>query len=318
MTRARRTRVVGIALAVVVVAVVLMQLRGGAADPPADALADPGVFRSPPFRVRLSGPLWRARSLRDQDGAADFAIVAGDLPLDIQVSASGRARIAAVDLRVDGRPQRGSPARCGESACPAEMTVTLVPKLRGLPAGDHSVQVYARAVGASAPARPATFDVRVTRSVPQVVEGLPATKDPPPAPRDGDPALARAALAVLAAERSRPGLAAALANSQVSVIQAGPLNARERRLGATLWVALAAPLRDVRTTVPGYVPTTAATGPAYRPQAVSMHVALLRDALIDVDLTTRRVIAFEPGPRSRTITWKPSRAPAPAGAGDED
>jgi hypothetical protein len=45
---------------------------------------------------------------------------------------------------------------------------------------------------------------------------------------------------------------------------------------------------------------------------------VLRDALIDVDLTTRRVIAFEPGPRSRTIIWAPSRTPAPAGAQDED
>jgi hypothetical protein len=49
-----------------------------------------------------------------------------------------------------------------------------------------------------------------------------------------------------------------------------------------------------------------------------MRVAVLRDALIDVDLSTGRVIAFEPGPRSRTLKWSPSQAPAPAGGADED
>jgi hypothetical protein len=127
---------------------------------------------------------------------------------------------------------------------------------------------------------------------------------------------ARDALAVLAAERARPGLAGALSRSRVSVIQAGPLNARGRRLGLTMWVTLATPRRDVRATVPGYLPRSAPTGPAYTPQTVRMHVAVLRDALIDVDLTTRRVIAFEPGPRSRTVSWQPLHTPVPAGAGD--
>jgi hypothetical protein len=307
-----------IGLAIVVAAVAVALVRRTTADPPPDAIAAPGVFHSGPFRVRLSGPLWQARALRDPDGTEDFALVTGDLPLDVQARASGRARVAAIELRVDGRRQGVAKARCGKDGCAAELTATLVARLRGVPAGNHPVQVYATATGARAPARPISFDVRTTSSAPTVVEGLPAVKDPPARSHDGDPRLEHAALGVLAAERSRPGIAAALSGSQVRVIQAGVLNARERPLGATMWVTLVTPLRDVRATVPGYVPSSAPTGPPYRPQTIRMHVAVLRDALIDVDLTTRRVIAFEPGPRSRTISWKPSRAPAPAGAGDED
>jgi hypothetical protein len=313
----KRTAVLALAL-VVPPAIALVQLPTGEAGPEPDAVAAPGVFESHPFRVELSGPLWRSRSLRDRDGAADFAIVADDLPLDIHVRASGRARVAAVEVRVDGRRQRVPTPDCGEAGCPAVVTATSVPALRRLAAGRHRVEVYAGATAGRAPARRATFYVRTAPSAPAVVEGQTARKDPAPAARAGDARLARSALAVLAAERARPGLAAALSRSRVSVIQAGPLNARRRRLGVTLWVALAAPARDVRATVPGYVPSTSPTGPAYTPQTVRMHVAVLRDALIDVDLSARRVIAFEPGPRSRTISWQPSRAPAPAGAGDED
>lgn len=83
-------------------------------------------------------------------------------------------------------------------------------------------------------------------------------------------------------------------------------------------VDLAAPRRDVRTTVPAYVPSTHGADAPYTLQRVRMHVALLRDVLIDVDLGSRRVIAFEPGPRSQTVSWSESKAPAPAGAADED
>jgi hypothetical protein len=314
-----RRRAVGVALAVVVIAVVAVtQLRRTASDPPADAAAAPGMFHVAPFHTRLSGPLWGSRLLRDRDGADDFALVAGDLPLDVQVRASGRTRIAAVELRIDGRLQPGGPPACGQADCAAEVTVTLVPRLRGVAAGAHRVELYARAAGARAPKRAARFDVRTAAGTPTVVEGETATNDPAPAAHDGDAELASSALAVLAAERNRPGLAQALSGARVNLLQSGPLNARGRRLGATIWIAVEAPLRDVRATVPGYAPSAAATGAPYTLQRVRMHVAVLRDALIDVDLTTRRVIAFEPGPRSRTISWAPSRTPAPAGAQDED
>jgi hypothetical protein len=70
--------------------------------------------------------------------------------------------------------------------------------------------------------------------------------------------------------------------------------------------------------VPAYVPVVGSGNVRYITQQVQMRVAVLRDALVDVDLSSRRVISFEPGPRSRTLSWTPSKAPAPAGAADED
>jgi hypothetical protein len=313
-----RKRVAAIGLAVVALAVVAFtQLRGGASDPPLDAIVDPGHFRSPPFSVTVGGPLWQSRTLRDSDGTKDFALVDGDLPVDVRVQASGRARVAAVELRVDGRRQRSETTVCGQDGCPAQAAVKFVARLRGLPAGRHRVEIYASQTGGRGARRTASFDVRTITRAPAAIEGEPARVDAPADPHDGDIQLRQTALGVLAAERARPRLAAALGNAQLTVLQAGPLNAHGRRLGATLWLALPAPLRDVHATVPSYVPSAAAAG-GYTRQSVRMHVAVLRDALIDIDLTTRRVIAFEPGPRSHTLSWKPSRAPAPAGAQDED
>jgi hypothetical protein len=70
--------------------------------------------------------------------------------------------------------------------------------------------------------------------------------------------------------------------------------------------------------VPAYIPAPRRASAPYNGQVVRMHVKTLRDVLIDVDLSNRRVIAFEPGPRSETLSWSPSKAPAPAGAADED
>jgi hypothetical protein len=313
----KRAAAIGLAVAALA-AVAFTQLRGGASDPPLDAVAEPGHFRSPPFAVTVSGPLWQARSLRDSDGTEDFALVDGDLRLNVGVRASGGARVAAVELQLDGRRERAVRTACPEAGCPAAANVEFVPRLRGLPAGRHRVEIYARAAPAQREQRTAAFEVRTIGRAPAAVEGEPARMDAPADPHDSDLRLRQTALGVLAAERTRPGLASALGNARLNVIQVGPLNAHGRRLGATLWLALASPLRDVRATVPGYLPSAAAGAGGYTRQSVSLHVGLLRDALVDIDLTTRRVIAFEPGPRSHTLSWKPSRAPAPAGAQDED
>jgi hypothetical protein len=114
------------------------------------------------------------------------------------------------------------------------------------------------------------------------------------------------------------GIAAALASARVTVTEAGPLVAPGRRLGVTMLVALTPPRYDVQAVVPAYVPIVTSGSVRYATQQVRMNVAVLRDALIDVDLASGRVITFEPGPRSRTLSWSPSRAPTPAGAADED
>jgi hypothetical protein len=313
-----RKRAAAIGLALVAVAVVaFVQLRG-ASEPPLEAIAEPGHFRSPPFLVTVSGPLWQSRTLRDTDGTKDFALVDGDLPVDVRVRSIGAAGVATVELRVDGRSQRSVRTACGEGGCPAQAAVKFVARLRGLPAGRHAVDIYAASSADRGTHRRASFEIRTIGRAPAAIEGRPARRDAAAVPPSGDvQQLQQTALGVLAGERTRPGLAAALGNARLNVIQAGPLNAHGRRLGATLWLALATPLRDVRATVPGYVPSAAAAG-GYTRQRINMHVAILRDALVDIDLTTRRVIAFEPGPRSHVLSWKPSRAPAPAGAQDED
>jgi hypothetical protein len=162
-------------------------------------------------------------------------------------------------------------------------------------------------------------DVRTAMRVPPVAEGelvrrLTSRPSVPP----GDAQLKRSALRVLASERRSGGIGRALGAAHAKVVQVGELNAGGRRLGATMLVDVDPVRRNVRATVPAYIPATGDSDSPYTAQRVQMHVALLRDALIDVDLGRRRVIAFEPGPRSNALSWSPSRAPAPAGAGDED
>jgi hypothetical protein len=81
-------------------------------------------------------------------------------------------------------------------------------------------------------------------------------------------------------------------------------------------VDLVEPRRDLWATVPAYAPADGDSGLPYTPERARMHVAVLRDALIDIDLGRRRVIAFEPGPRSESLSWSRSQAPASAGVGD--
>lgn len=161
--------------------------------------------------------------------------------------------------------------------------------------------------------------VRTAARVPPVAEGEPVrTLSGRPGAPHLDARLERSALRVLGSERRSGGLARALGNARLTVVQVGDLGARGQRLGATMLVDLVAARRNVRATVPAYIPAKGHSGSPYIAQRVRMHVAVLRDALIDIDLGRRRVIAFEPGPRSKSLSWSPSRAPAPAGAGDED
>lgn len=128
---------------------------------------------------------------------------------------------------------------------------------------------------------------------------------------------ASAALAVLARERRRGPLAAALGRARIRVLQIGALESGGRRIGATMLVALAVPRRQVRATVPAYLVAGRSSSAPYTSQRAAMRVAVLRDALIDIDLRSGRVVSFEPGPRSRTASWSPSSGPS-SNPQDED
>jgi hypothetical protein len=312
---------VGIGLALVVAAAVALTVPGGR-ETAKVAAGFVGVVDDPPFRLQLGGPLWRDRSLRGGDGAQDFAQVARDEPLNLQIRGSGKARVAQVELRVDGRRERSVEPRCVEGGCPTSLSVTFVPGLRRLGPGDHRIQLVARDSRARESGKDTgphvsvvEFHVRTVARVPPTIEGNPVGNQP----RAPDTAgLERSALRVLAAERRSPGLAAALGAARVTVIFVGNLNVKGQRLGATMLVQLVPPRHNVRATVPDYVPTTGRAGAPYTRQRVRMHAKALQDVLIDVDLSSQRLIAFEPGPRSETLSWSPSTAPAPAGAADED
>jgi hypothetical protein len=195
-----------------------------------------------------------------------------------------------------------------------------------LPPGEHRVEIVVRdpagVADSSDHGEHVTafgFSVRYVRDVPRVAEATTISKLPGPPPTTGVTARQRRdALSVLTSARRGGGIAAALGSAHVTVVQAGRLVADGRRPGVTMLVTVTPPLDDVHATVPAYVPVVSSGNVRYTTQQVQMHVAVLRDALIDVDLSTARVITFEPGPRSRTLSWSPSKAPSPAGASDED
>jgi hypothetical protein len=312
---------------VALVAVVVVLATQLVAQPARDVVSGaPGVLTDPPFSIRLDGPLWRARTLQDNDGAQDFALVERDLPLEVRATGTPDARIAQVELRVDGRRTRVVATRCPGGRCPVSTSFTFTPPLRMLRPAEHLVEILVRdpagVAGSTGHGEHVTsfgFDVRSVRSVPPPSEARTVTKPPAPARVAGLTARLRGeAMGVLASSRSGGGIGAALGSSRVRVVRAGRLEAKGRRLGVTLLVTLTPPVYDVRATVPAYVPVVGSGNVRYTTQQVQMRVAVLRDALVDVDLASRRVISFEPGPHSRTLSWTPSKAPAPAGAADED
>lgn len=318
--RAMRTALIlgiAVALAATTVVVIVTQSGGGRSVP--DFVGDgPGVFRDPPFTVRIDGPLWRARTLQDNDGAEDFALVERDLPLDVRVTGSRDARVAQLELRVDGRSSRVV-VPCSGGRCPVETSARFVPPLAALRPGEHEVEIRVRDGGGHVSAN--RFGVRYVSNVPPTSEGETISKTRPPGAGSGVSArLRRSALRVLANARrgGTGGIAATLGSARVTVAQAGRLDAPGRRPGVTLLVSLAPIRYDVRAVVPAYVPVVGAGGVRFATQQVRMRVAVLRDALVDVDLASGRVLSIEPGPDSRTVSWSPSKAPAPAGAADED
>jgi hypothetical protein len=321
----RKSASIGGTVALVVVVVVLATQLGGQSGREAVSGA-PGVLRDPPFAVRLDGPLWRARTLQDNDGAQDFALVGRDLPLDVRATGAPDARVAEVQLRVDGRSRRRVVTRCPGGRCPVSTSVRFLPPLHELGPGEHRVEIVVRdragVAGAGGHGEHVTafgFAVHSVRSVPPTTEGQTISKLRAQPRRSGlTSRVLRRALDAITAARGSGGAAAALGTSQVTVVHAGRLDAARRRLGVTMLVAVAPPVYDVRATVPAYVPIVGSGRVRYTSQQVRMHVAVLRDALVDVDLSSRRVISFEPGPRSRSLSWSPSKAPAPAGATDED
>jgi hypothetical protein len=294
----------------------------GPSDTARDLGVPLGLVDDPPFAIRLSGALWRDRTLQDGEGAPDVALVTRDEPLVVSVSGDTGARVAELELRVDGRSQRRIRPPCPGGSCPSTLGVGFVPRLDPRAGGNRRIEVMVRDAVAARPGADkgahvsvASLDVRVIPRLPAVVEAQPATLPAGPPP---GAALAarnrRAALALLASARRTGPLRALLGTAAVHVRAAGTLRDGPRVVGATLFLQLAAPRHDVAAIVPGYVPGRSRAGP-YLSRALYVRVATLRDLLVDVDLARGRVIAVEPGPASVTTSWSRSDPSAHEGLG---
>jgi hypothetical protein len=295
------------AAAVAGAAVLVVSASGDAAR---DLGVPVGLADDPPFTVRLSGPLWRDRTVADGEGAPDVALLNGDRLLLASIAGSRGSRIGAVDLRVNGKVQQRVRPPCAGGTCPTRFGVSFRPRLNAAAGGNRRIEVVASdSPNASSTADPGThvstasIDVRVMPQLPKVVEVEP--KRTPAGPPPGAALAARdrrAALQLVSAARQRGPLRALLGSTTLRVRAAGTLRDGRRALGATLFLDLAAPRSNVSATVPGYVPGLSRAGP-YLEREVRVRVATLRDLLVDVDLSRKRIIAVEPGPASVTTFW---------------
>jgi hypothetical protein len=281
-------------------------LRISESDTAHDIAVPLGLVDDPPFAVHLSGELWADRTLHDSEGAPDVALVAADEPLRASIRATGRAPIAALELRVNGHVQR----RVVPACCPHRLTVSFLPRLNSRAPGSRRIEVVVRdAAGLKAGAETgahvsaAGLTLRVVRRLPSVVEAEAATLPPraPPGAALAAPGR-RAALQLFGEARRTGSLRALLGSTPVGVRAAGTLRDGSRIIGATLFLTLGVPQTNVSALVPAYVPGHSSAGP-YEPRPVSMSAGRLSDLLVDLDLTKRRVIAVEPGPSSVTKFW---------------
>jgi hypothetical protein len=322
----RRTAVLVLLLICGGVVAALLLLSGGSGrDSARDLAGSLGLVDDPPFEIRLSGPLWQDRTLKSEDGAPDLGYVTNEEALTAVIAGGSDVGVAQVELRVDGRRQRLVRPACSEARCPTRLRLTFKPRLATELGGPRRVQVIVRdpkargeAADVGSHVSEAALTVNVGRRLPLAREGEPVTVTVSRS-NESRARLRRLrvkALRVLSAERRRGVLGELLGRARLGVSDVGVLTANGQPVGATLLLELAPHRRHVTATVPAYVP--ALRGSEYRPQTVRVSATVLRDLLVDVDLGRRKVIAIEPGPRSSTKAWAPSRAAAPAGAADED
>jgi hypothetical protein len=298
-----------VAMAAVAVAAALLWSSGPITESAGDLGAAAGIIDRSPFVIRLDGPLWRDRTTVDAQGARDVALISRDEALGATIRGS---RIAAVEVRVDGRVQQRIRPPCPLGRCPRTLRVRLAPRLNPRSGGVRRIDVVVRGA-ADSQTGVGSFRVSVVARMPGVREAEPAPRAAARSPQTALPApRRRAALRLLGEARRGGGLRALLGDARLRLRAAGALRDGRRTIGATLLFALATPRHDVAGTVPGYLPS-ASPSPAYVPRLVSLRAAVLADLLVDVDLQQQRVISVEPGPASVTTAWSPGDPPVRAG-----
>lgn len=304
--RARKALVLA-AAAAAAAGVVAWQLLGG--DSARDVRERLDLVETSPFELRMGGPLWRDRTLRDADGARDLAYVTRDAPLEIAVTGHGGRQPRELEVQVDGRVAARR-RLCRSPTCPADALVRLTPAVSARGLGLHRVTVLARGRAPGEVAR-STFEITVGRT-PSVREGEPiAQRAKAPARPSVSAVDRRRTLAVIDREVRSGVLRAVLGSSGYEVAQVGRLRrGKGPDVGTTVLLSLPADRTGVRAQVPAYVPDARAAS-GYRLLRLTLSAPVLRDLLVDVDLRKRRVIAADPGPRSRTDGAQGSAGPTP-------
>jgi hypothetical protein len=117
-------------------------------------------------------------------------------------------------------------------------------------------------------------------------------------------------LALIERERRSGALRAVLGSSPYTVEQVGRLQRGPRRVGTTALLELRRARSNVRATVPGYLPAPRATA-GFQARRLTLSAPVLRDLLVDVDHSGRRLLAVQPGPRSSTDGRQQSVGPTP-------
>jgi hypothetical protein len=253
---------------------------------------DAGLAPERPFVAHLGGPLYAARTLRDQDGAPDVAYLDADVPLHVRVRATlAGTGIPRVDLLVDGRLAGAHVVPCGRRGCPRSVAARFTPALLARGVGSHRMQVVVTAPHGRATATVARFDVNVGGSA------SPAREVDPRRVARAAPMTHRnaAADAIVGAASAAGGtLQPLLGRSRLVLRDSG------RGSGRVTVLAGVEPLRrDVTATLP-----------QLDGQQARMRAATLADLLVDVDVRRRRVIGVQPGPASRVTAWTASAEPA--------
>lgn len=259
---------------------------------------DLGLARDPAFTAQLSGGLYDARTLVDNDGALDVAYLTEDAPLTAVVQAGDASGVATVRLRVDGHDGPVDTVACGPHRCPNVVTARLTPSVVARGTGDHTIGVLATTPHDRSPALVTSFHVNVGRrpAQPLEVEPLSATeRRPAPVTNPAADRIIRAA--------ARHGVLAQLLGGSRLVL-------RERGTGrghVTVLADVRPTRRDVRATLPQFdAPSPAHVG-----------IGTLRDLVLDVDVRSGRLLGIEPGPDSAITAWSPKPRPIPTTEGDD-
>ena len=196
-------------------------------------------------------------------------------------------------VAVAGRPAGSRRLAC-QAGCPAHAAATFTPALLARGPGPVRLTVRVRS-GGTAPTQTVTqFGVLVGRPLTTPAEIEPRTPRGAPLRLDAPvPVLDR-----VVRQAARSGVLHTLLGASRIVLH--------ERGARTALASIVPP----RTNITASLPRADDDGPAL------MRATVLRDLVIDIDPTTRRVNGIQPGPGSQIASWTPV-TPAPAGDRDE-